>query len=466
VQPFEPWWRGSRTRKIHTEEEIDLRKLLIISILIVGMCLGLSRNEIKVTYLASGIKVQTRFAEYEFDQNGNLANVYLTAERRLHVFERENDGFDILTEDGTSLNIVAEAQLFGEQVATNSYRGDLTLSYDYGDVKKAYVFRNAPEYLIEVQLETKSPVMVSLPRVWFADNDRVIKDYFLSFAPKTRTLSLVKTNSQKIVSNTVKVGTNSTLIFHLSPYKRVFLKKLFPEDYEELVSTLKTIPGSSAWYDPIFYPLVWFFWWLFQLTKNFGWAIILFTIVVRFALYPLYHAQTKSMIKMRKLQPKIEMIRKKYKDPTKQQEELLKAYREEGVNPASGCLMLFVQLPIFFLLYAVIRYFQEEFAFNGRFLIWPDLSKGGFSANAVFVLITIVASYYNTLITSQDTRSAWQGILMSVAFTFLFVGLPSGLFLYFTTNTVIQLLVTYYIYKRYKIKGITTRELLGLRPKG
>lgn len=134
-----------------------MRKLLIISILIVGMCLGLAQNEIKVTYLASGIKVQTRFAEYEFDQNGNLANVYLTAERRLHVFERENDGFDILTEDGTSLNIVTEAQLFGEQVATNSYRGDLTLSYDYGDVKKAYVFRNAPEYLIEVQLETKSP---------------------------------------------------------------------------------------------------------------------------------------------------------------------------------------------------------------------------------------------------------------------------------------------------------------------
>jgi len=99
-----------------------LKRLLIISILIVAVCLSLAQNEIKVTYLASGIKIQTRFAEYEFDQNGNLVNVYLTAERRVHVFERDNDGFDVLTEDGTSLNVVAEAQLFGEQVATNSYR--------------------------------------------------------------------------------------------------------------------------------------------------------------------------------------------------------------------------------------------------------------------------------------------------------------------------------------------------------
>jgi len=128
--------------------------------------------------------------------------------------------------------------------------------------------------------------------------------------------------------------------------------------------------------------------------------------------------------------------------------------------------MLLVQLPVFFLLFAVIRYFQEEFAFGSRFLLWNDLSIGGFSVNIVFVLATLVASYFNTLITSQDRRSAWQGIVMSVIFPFLFIGLPSGLFLYYTVNTVIQLLVTYYIYKRYNIKGMTTRELLGLRSKG
>lgn len=443
-----------------------MKKLLLVSIMIASVILIFGQNEIKITLLSNGMKIQTRFAEYEFDQDGNLANVYLIAERRIHVFERDKDGFDLFMEDGTPVGGELQMQIVGDQIAPNTYKGDLKLVYDFKDVKKIYVIRNVPEYLIEVKIETKKPLTVSLPRVWLPDNDRIVRDYFISLSPKTRTLSLVKTGVERIVSNTVRIERDSMLIFHLSPYKKVFLKKLFPNDYEAIVSALKTISGSSAWYDAVFYPLVWFFWWLFKLTKNFGWAIILFTIIVRFALYPLYHAQTKSMIKMRKLQPKIEMIRKKYKDPTKQQEELLKAYREEGVNPASGCLMLLIQLPVFFLLYAVIQYFQEEFAFNGRFLIWPDLSKGGFQANAIFILITIVASYYNTLITSQDTRSAWQGILMSVAFTFLFVGLPSGLFLYFTANTVIQLLVTYYIYKRYKIKGITTRELLGLRPKG
>jgi len=80
-------------------------------------------------------------------------------------------------------------------------------------------------------------------------------------------------------------------------------------------------------------------------------------------------------------------------------------------------------------------------------------------------VITIVASYYTTLLTSQDVRTAWQGLIMSIIFPFLFVGLPSGLFLYYTTNTLIQLAVTYYTYRRYKIKGITTRELLGLPKK-
>jgi len=110
------------------------------------------------------------------------------------------------------------------------------------------------------------------------------------------------------------------------------------------------------------------------LTRNFGLTIILFTIVVRLALYPFYHAQTKQMIQMRKIQPAVDAIRKKYKDPQKQQEELMKIYKENKINPSSGCLMLLVQLPIFALLYGVIQSYQELFSVSGGFLIWKDLS--------------------------------------------------------------------------------------------
>ncbi len=439
-----------------------------LTIVFLAMCLIVfGKNEITVIQSESSLKVKTRFSEYEFDLVGNLMNVYVTLDRKLHIFEAAQDGLELYDENGNRIEKVVNFLVVGNQISPGSYTGDVTLVYEYegGTVKRVTV-KNSPEYLLLVDVSSKGDFSLTLPRVWFEDNDRFVRGYFISFAPKNKIVAISKFNSGSIIRNRVQFEDNLSATIHIGPLKRIFLKKLFADDYTSITSELKTLRGTSSWYDPFFYPLVWFFWWLYELTKNFGWAIILFTVVIRFVLYPLYHAQTKSMIKMRKLQPKIEAVRKKYKDPQKQQEELMKVYREEGVNPASGCLMLLIQLPIFFLLYAVIRYFQEEFAYGSKFLIWNDLSVGGFAANAVFILITIVASYYNTLITSTDTRSAWQGILMSVIFPFLFVSLPSGLFLYYTVNTVIQLAVTYYIYKRYKIRGITTRELLGMKVKG
>lgn len=442
-----------------------MKRLITLILIAVVVTLSFSKNEIQVTNLENGLKIVTRFSEFELNNKGDLVNVYLTLDRKIHIFQADNDGLELFSLEGSPLNIVTTT-IKGTMVAPNTYTGDLSIVYEYeNNVQKIVTFKNAPEYITVVEIKSPDAVTITLPRVWYQENDRVIKDYFVSFAPKNRIISISKVGGAKLVSNRLTISGLGRITLHMAPYKRVFLKKLFEDDYPILLSEIKKIGGSSAWYDPFFYPLVWFFWWLFELTKNFGWTIVIFTIVVRLVLYPLYHAQTKSMIKMRKLQPKVEAVRKKYKDPTKQQEELMKVYKEEGVNPASGCLMLIVQLPVFFLLYAVIRYFQEEFAFGSRFLLWNDLSVGGFGPNALFIVITIVASYYNTLITSQDSRSAWQGIIMSVIFPFLFVGLPSGLFLYYTLNTVIQLFITYYIYKRYKIKGITTRELLGLRPK-
>ena len=443
-----------------------MKKLIVFILVVISVIFAFSKNEIQLTNLENGLKIVTRFGEYELNNKGDFVNIYLTLDRKIHIFQADGDGLELFSPEGSPLKVITTT-VKGTMVAPNTYSGDLSLVYEYENgTQKVITFKNAPEYIIIVEINNVDSVVLTLPRVWYEENDRVVKDYFVSFAPKNRIISISKiNNSGKLVSNKLTINNLGKVMLHMAPYKRIFLKKLFEDDYPVLLAEIKKISGSSSWYDPFFYPLVWFFWWLFELTKNFGWTIVVFTIVVRLVLYPLYHAQTKSMIKMRKLQPKVEAVRKKYKDPTKQQEELMKVYKEEGVNPASGCLMLLIQLPIFFLLYAVIRYFQEEFAFGSRFLLWNDLSVGGFGPNALFIVITIVASYYNTLITSQDTRSAWQGILMSVIFPFLFVGLPSGLFLYYTLNTVIQLVITYYIYKRYKIKGITTRELLGLKPK-
>ena len=225
---------------------------------------------------------------------------------------------------------------------------------------------------------------------------------------------------------------------------------------------MDTLPKIKSWYDPIFYGFVEFLSFFYRITGNYGWAIIIFTIIVRLILYPLYHIQTRSMIKMRKIQPKVEEIKKKFKDPQLQQQELMKLYREEKVNPASGCLPLLIQMPIFILLFAVIRYYKESFAFSPPFLIWSDLSVGGFKENIILVVIDIIISFYNALISSNDRRSARQSVIMGTVFPFLFISFPVALFLYYTVGSAIQFGATYYVYRKYNIRGITTKEFFGL----
>ena len=389
--------------------------------------------------IGNKITIESRFIRFEFQKNGILDSVFHKGKL---IYAYDNDGFDTPSTP-TGYKVWRKGE-------------DVYLSFEYEGYEKIFHFIDGPSY--EFTLKLSSPVEIHLPRVWYSENDRYAGSIFISFSPK-KYVSISKFDGEMLEPGIVR---SKSVEVYLGPGKKTLIKMTFPNDYEKIMDLLKDMYGV---YDTIFYGLVWFFDYIYSFTKNFGWTIIIFTFIVRLVLYPLYHAQTKSMIKMRKIQKDVQRIRNKYKDPRRQQEELMKLYREKGVNPMSGCLMMLIQLPIFFMLWGVLRYFEEEFAYGKPFLIWKDLSVGGFKENILLVLITIVASFYTTLITSQDTRSAWQGIIMSTIFPFLFISLPSGLFLYYTTNTLIQLAVTYYIYKRYRIKGITVRELLGLPKK-
>ena len=96
--------------------------------------------------------------------------------------------------------------------------------------------------------------------------------------------------------------------------------------------------------------------WIYDLTNNFGVAIILFTILIRAILMPLMVKQQKSMAHMQKIQPKLNEIQKKYQnDKTKLNEETMKLYKEHGVNPMGGCLPMLFQFPILIAVYGVIQ---------------------------------------------------------------------------------------------------------------
>ena len=104
-----------------------------------------------------------------------------------------------------------------------------------------------------------------------------------------------------------------------------------------------------------------------------GWGIILLTVCVRLLLLPLTYKQVTSMLHMQQYQPQIKALNEKYKDdPQKQQTEMMKLYKEYGVNPLGGCLPIFVQLPIFIGFYSALQVAAE---LRGQSFLWvQDLS--------------------------------------------------------------------------------------------
>lgn len=174
----------------------------------------------------------------------------------------------------------------------------------------------------------------------------------------------------------------------------------------------------------------------YALFPNYGLAIILLTLVVRLVLYPLTLKQTKSMAQMQKIQPRVQDLKDRYKDnPQKFNEEVLKLYQKNNVNPLGGCLPLLLQLPVLIALYNTIRIAVE--LRKTSFLWIADLSKG----DPLLILpIAIAALMYYQQGKMTDPQ---QQQMMAFMPMFMFVitwSLPAGLLVYWFASSVLGLL--------------------------
>lgn len=195
---------------------------------------------------------------------------------------------------------------------------------------------------------------------------------------------------------------------------------------------------------------------LFNLVHNWGIVIIILSILIYFMLYPLSLKQMRSMKKMQALQPRIEELRKIYKDnPQKLNAETMGLYREYKINPLSGCLPLILQMPIFFALYQVLI---RSVAFKGAKFLWiKDLSLPdrlfilpttipllGNEINLLPLLMTLGMFIQQKLsMSTSSTGSAEQQKIMMIVFPlmfgFIFYHMPSGLVLYWFINSALML---------------------------
>jgi YidC/Oxa1 family membrane protein insertase len=217
---------------------------------------------------------------------------------------------------------------------------------------------------------------------------------------------------------------------------------------------------------PIFYALDW----LYHLTGNFGVAILIFTVFAKAVFFPLANKSYKSMSRMKQLSPKITEIRERLKDdPQKMQSEIMGVYRSSGVNPASGCLPMVVQIPVFFSLYKVI--FVTIEMRHAPFFGWiHDLSAvDPTNVFNLFGLIPVDPSQYShflhlgvwpiimgiTMFLQQklnpappDPVQARLFQFMPIIFTFMLSSFPAGLVIYWSWNNLLTIAQQWTIMRR------------------
>ncbi|MGL5640745.1 MAG: YidC/Oxa1 family membrane protein insertase [Paraclostridium sp.] len=209
---------------------------------------------------------------------------------------------------------------------------------------------------------------------------------------------------------------------------------------------------------------------IIEFVNNYGLAIVLFTIVVKVILLPLTIKQTKSMKAMQDIQPKIKEIQDKYKSkPEKQNEEIMKIYKEAKVNPMAGCLPLLIQFPILIGLYNVLRepvkygVFANQAAQQAAdtgFLWMHSLSSPDKT------LIIAVLAGATTFITQKLTMPSdqQQGSMKFMTYFMSFmmfwwgISFPAGLALYWTVSNLFQLAQYYLVMNPLKAKLANSGE--------
>jgi YidC/Oxa1 family membrane protein insertase len=200
-------------------------------------------------------------------------------------------------------------------------------------------------------------------------------------------------------------------------------------------------------------PLFWLLKWLYGIVHNWGWAIVLLTIIIKSAFYPLNHASARSMAKMKVIAPKMKALQEQYgSDKQQLQMKMMEMYKTEKINPLGGCLPIVVQIPVFIALYWVLLSAVE--LRHAPWILWiHDLS----APDPYFVLPVIYAitAYLQVRLSPtpiQDPVQAKVMQIMPIAFSVMFIFFPSGLVLYWLINNSLQ------IFQQWHMNRVLERE--------
>lgn len=226
-----------------------------------------------------------------------------------------------------------------------------------------------------------------------------------------------------------------------------------------------------GWFYFITKPMFYLIDWIYKFSGNFGVAILVVTVLLKGLFFPLANKSYKSMARMKLVQPKMTEIREKYADDKmKQQQEMMRLYKEEKINPLAGCWPVLVQIPVFFALYKVL-YVTIEMR-HAPFFGWihdlaaPDptsifnlfgllpFAVPAFLLIGVWPIIMGITMFLQMRMnpTPPDPTQAMIFTWMPIIFTFMLASFPAGLVIYWAWNNTLSILQQGFIMKRQGVK--------------
>ena len=277
-----------------------------------------------------------------------------------------------------------------------------------------------------------------------ADNGwvAVIQHFFVSaFVPQDKVTREFRTEKVRdniyAVSTVLQLGSiapgaskDSDATLYTGPQSTAILEKIAPglelvKDYGILAIIAKPLFGLMSF--------------IHGLIGNWGWTIVVFTISIKLALFPLSAAGYRSMAKMKVVTPKMQAVRERYKnDPQKMNQAMMELYKTEKINPLGGCFPILIQMPVFLSLYWVLQASVEM-----RGAPWMGWITDLTSPDPLFILPVIyaISMYITTKLNPApaDPMQAKMMMFMPLAFSVMFFFFPSGLVLYWVVNNILSI---------------------------
>ncbi|MFP4679893.1 MAG: membrane protein insertase YidC [Chitinispirillaceae bacterium] len=319
---------------------------------------------------------------------------------------------------------------------------------------------------------------ISVVSEQLTDADLVIKGYNVSSeaGKKDREINYSVSFQKMAESDKVEgwIYAGPSEAEELSRYDLKFDKIMFP-----VLSWARYVLWSDAWFPPIAEIILKGLLFLYGLVKDYGIAILLLTFLTKVITYPMTHSSTKSMNRLKEIQPKINALKQKYKNnPQKLQQEQMALFKKEGVNPFNpGCLPMFLQMPIFIALFVVLRKAVELRGASSFILPWiKDLSQPEalftlpgnglplYGANvALLPIIMAVMTFLQQKMTIKDPNQKAMVYFMPLIMLIMFNGFPAGVVFYWTLSSAFSLLQQWLMNKKNESTTPVTAEISSAR---